>query len=80
MDVIKLFRQEKRTGRISGYWTVLQNRRLWRERKLYLYVAGQILPQAADQNANWQVRRACDYIKEYYRKDLNLTEVARYRS
>ena len=37
-----------------------------------------ILPQAADQNANWQVRRACDYIKEYYRKDLNLTEIARY--
>ncbi len=79
MDVIKLLQARKKDWkdqRVLDYFAE-QETLEGAESCIYMWL-DQILPQAADQNANWQVRRACDYIKEYYRKDLNLTEIARY--
>lgn len=49
------------------------------ETLIYSYLE-KILPESADQTTNWQVRRACDYIKEHYKKDLNLSCIAQYLS
>ena len=79
MDVIKLLQARKKDWkdqRVLDYFAE-QETLEGAESCIYMWL-DRILPQAADQNANWQVRRACDYIKEYYRKDLNLTEIARY--
>ena len=47
------------------------------ETLIYAYL-DKILPESTDQGTNWQVRRACDYIREHYKKDLNLGCIAEY--
>lgn len=47
------------------------------ESLIYTYL-DRVIPEAGDQNANWLVRRACDYIRENFRQDITLNNIAGY--
>ena len=73
MDVIKLLQARKKDWkdqRVLDYFAE-QETLEGAESCIYMWL-DRILPQATDQSTNWQVRRACDYIKEYYRKDREM--------
>ena len=47
------------------------------ESLIYTYL-DRVIPESGDQNANWLVRRACDYIRENFRQDITLNNIAGY--
>lgn len=79
LDVMKLLQARKKDWKDLEILDHFVEQETLEEAESCIYAwLDQILPPMVDQNANWQVRRACDYIRKYYKKDLNLTEIARY--
>lgn len=79
LDIMKLLQARKKDWKNQDILEHFAEQESLEEVESCIYAwLDQILPPIVDQNANWQVRRACDYIREYYQKDLNLTEIARY--
>lgn len=78
-DIIKLIQAKEKSWSDLDIAEKIKEQETLEETETLVYTyLEQILPERTDQNTNWQVRRACDYIKEHYRKDLNLNCIAEY--
>ena len=78
-DIIKLIHVKERNRTDPDIIGKLEESETLEETETLIYAyLEKILPERSDQNTNWQVRRACDYIRQHYRKDLNLCCIAEY--
>ena len=78
-DIVKLIQVREKTWTDSDIIEKLEEQETLEETETLIYAyLEKVLPEGADQNTNWQVRRACDYIRQHYRKDLNLCCIAGY--
>ncbi len=78
-DLIKLIQAQEKNWKDSKIWKEIREQETLEETESLVYnYLEHVIPEGTDQNTNWQVRRACDYIREHYRKDLNLGSIAQY--
>lgn len=79
MDMVKLIQARKNDWESQAVLEQIAKQETLEETETCVYAwLDKILPDKADQNANWLVQRACDYIREHYREDISLAGIARY--
>lgn len=78
-DVVKLIQAQGRNwGDIQILQEISEQETLEEMESLIYAYLDKVIPESGDQNANWLVRRACEYIRENYRQDITLSNIAEY--
>lgn len=79
MDMVKLIQARKNDWEDQLVLEQIRKQETLEEMETCIYAwLDRILPDKGDQNANWLVQRACDYIREHYREDISLSGIAKY--
>ena len=78
-DIVKLLQAQERNWQDAQILEILQKQESLEEMESQVYIwLDSVIPEKTDQSTNWLVRRACDYIREHYRQDISLSDIAAY--
>ena len=76
---MKLLQAQERNWQDAQILEILQKQESLEEMESQVYIwLDSVIPEKTDQSTNWLVRRACDYIREHYRQDISLSDIAAY--